>query len=136
MHCIPCMPCLICVSLRDGVSVNFTKRLDRCQPLDCVRVTLDQIDKKRCLGIWLCATLLPVLQCADVGPQINRKEGTRDLQSFSHANKFLRSHIRRRLELHSMSSHRSLPVSRVSQRFHSFPHFRQKTTQRTPLRLA
>ena len=112
---------------------NFTWRLDRCEPLDRVRVMLDEIDQARRLRIGLSSALFPVLQCADVGPQINREEGTRDLQALPHTNKLLRSDFRCGFEFHRMSSQRSLPVPRLGQRLHCFAQFREEFTRRTTI---
>ncbi len=62
-------------SLVDGI---FKARrrltlLDCSEPLDCIRITLDEIDKQCGLRIRLRPALLPVLQSPNVGTQISRE---------------------------------------------------------------
>ena len=73
-----------------GEHTWWVRRSDGCESLDCVRITLDQINQQRRLSIRLGAALFPVFQGADVGSQIDGKKRTRDLQVFAYADQFLR----------------------------------------------
>ena len=93
--------------------------LDGCQSFHRIGIASHHVNQQRGLGVWFGATLLPVFERANVGAQVNGKEGARQFQLLADAQQLRGRHFGSGLELRNVRAQRTFPAARLCKRRHA-----------------